>query len=60
MRKSKEFKEFDRAMDAILRADPARVKAEVDAEIQAKTAEREAKGQKKRGRKNDKAKQASH
>lgn len=42
---------FDSAMDAILRADPAKVKAAVDAEIQAHTAEREAKGERKRGRK---------
>jgi hypothetical protein len=42
---------FDAAMDTILRADPARVKAAVDAEIQANTAGRLAKGEHKRGRK---------
>jgi hypothetical protein len=38
-------------MDTILKADPAKVKATVDAEIQASKAEREAKGERKRGRK---------
>ena len=51
MNNSTEFLKFNDAMDAILRADPARVKAEVDAEIQAHTAEREARGERKRGRK---------
>jgi hypothetical protein len=46
-----EYEQFNRTMDAILRADPAAVKAAVDAEIKESTAEREAKGQKKRGRK---------
>jgi hypothetical protein len=42
---------FDQAMTTILRADPTAVKAAVDAEIQGNTAEREARGEKKRGRK---------
>lgn len=42
---------FNAAMGMILRADPAKVKAAVDAEIQANIAEREAKGERKRGRK---------
>ena len=47
----KEFQEFDKAMGAILRADPKAVKAAVDAEIDEHTAERKAKGERKRGRK---------
>jgi len=42
---------FDRAMTTILRADPKTVKAAVAAEIQGNTTEREARGEKKRGRK---------
>jgi hypothetical protein len=42
---------FDQAMKSILRASPKAVKAAVDAEIQGNTAEREARGEKKRGRK---------
>jgi hypothetical protein len=38
-------------MGTILRADPKAVKAAVDAEIRAHTAERKAKGERKRGRK---------
>jgi hypothetical protein len=45
-----EYDKFNKAMDAILRADPAKVKAEVNAEIQASTKQRLAKGQRKRGR----------
>jgi hypothetical protein len=48
---SQEHIAFNRAMDAILRADPAKVKAEVDAEIQVSVEERKAKGERKRGRK---------
>jgi len=48
---SKEFEQFSRAMDSILRANPIEVKALVDAEIKANTAEREARGERKRGRK---------
>lgn len=51
MKQSKEYQAFNNAMDAILRSDPAKVKAEVDAEIRANTAEREARGERKRGRK---------
>ena len=51
MKTSKEYRAFKKAMDTILKADPAKVKAEVDAEIQASKAEREAKGERKRGRK---------
>lgn len=46
-----EYAAFNSAMDNILRADPAKVKAAVDAEIQLNTAEREARGEHKRGRK---------
>jgi len=46
-----EFDRFNAAMDTILKADPAKVKAEVEAEIEANKAEREAKGERKRGRK---------
>ena len=46
-----EYETFHRTMDAILRADPKAVKDAVDAEIKAATAERKAKGQRKRGRK---------
>jgi hypothetical protein len=42
---------FNKTMSVILRADPKAVKAAVDAEIKAATAERKAKGQRKRGRK---------
>ena len=59
MKTSREYQTFNRAMDKILRADPVRVKAEVDAEIQVSTAEREAKGEQKRGRKPKSAKDAS-
>lgn len=51
MKTSAEYREFNRAMDTILKADPAKVKAEVDAEIEASKAEREARGERKRGRK---------
>ncbi|MGA2753059.1 MAG: hypothetical protein ABSE53_04775 [Terracidiphilus sp.] len=48
---SAELDNFNNAMDTILRADPAKVKAEMDAEIQASKSEREARGERKRGRK---------
>jgi hypothetical protein len=51
MKSNPEYEAFNRTMDAILRADPSVVKAAVDAEIKASTAEREAKGQRRRGRK---------
>ena len=46
-----EYEKFNSAMNAILKADPAKVKAEVDAEVQASVAERKARGERKRGRK---------
>ena len=51
MRTSSEYQQFNRAMDTILRADPAKVKAAVDVQVEANTAEREARGERKRGRK---------
>lgn len=48
---SKEFKTFNETMRAILRADPRAVKAALESEKQANTAERQAKGEHKRGRK---------
>lgn len=48
---SQERNKFDAAMDTILRADPVKVKAAVDAQVEASTAEREARGERKRGRK---------
>ena len=51
MAKRDEFEQFNRTMDAILRADPKAVKAAVDKEVQMNTAEREARGERKRGRK---------
>jgi len=59
MNTSREYQAFNRAMDKILRVDPAKVKAAVDAEIQEKTAEREAQGQRKRGRKPKSSKHGS-
>ena len=50
-RNSTEYLAFNAAMDRILRADPAKVKAAVDAEIETNTAERAARGERKRGRK---------
>jgi hypothetical protein len=46
-----EFKAFDDAMKTILRANPKAVKDAVEAEIETNTAEREARGELKRGRK---------
>ena len=46
-------------MDAILRADPAKVKAEIDAEIRASVEERKAKGERKRGPKPKSSEHAS-
>ena len=59
MRTSREYQAFNRAMDTILKADPAKVKAEVDAEIEANKAEREARGERKRGRKPKSTKHSS-
>lgn len=51
MKTSREFQQFNAAMGTILRADPAQVKASVDAGIEASKREREARGERKRGRK---------
>ncbi|HTX41337.1 MAG TPA: hypothetical protein VMD25_05880 [Acidobacteriaceae bacterium] len=51
MKTNHEYATFNKAMDTILRADPAKVKAELDAEIETNKAEREARGERKRGRK---------
>lgn len=51
IRLSREYEAFDDAMSRILRADPAKVKAQVDAGIREHSAERKAKGEHKRGRK---------
>ena len=48
---SQEYAAFNAAMGTILKADPAKVKAAVDAKIQESVAEREARGERKRGRK---------
>jgi hypothetical protein len=50
MSQSNERDAFDQAMATILRADPRAVKGAVDEEIRKNTAEREAKGEHKRGR----------
>jgi hypothetical protein len=42
---------FNLAMGKILRADPVKVKADVNAEIRHSVAERKARGERKRGRK---------
>lgn len=63
---TREFEAFDRAVKTILRADPKMVRETVDAEIEANTAEREARGERKRGRKpksisaSDRASNAKH
>jgi len=51
MPKESEFEQFDKAMGTILRADPNTVKAAMRAEIEASKREREARGERKRGRK---------
>lgn len=43
MSKSREFQEFDRGMQTILRADPKAVKAAIDAEKKANAQKRKAK-----------------
>lgn len=48
---SAEYHVFDHAMSAILRADPQRVKAEMERESQQNAAQRKAKGERKRGKK---------
>jgi hypothetical protein len=54
-----EFDTFNAAMDTILRADPKAVKAEMDAGIQASRVEREARGERRRGRKAKKVSSSS-
>jgi hypothetical protein len=49
--KNTEFEKFDKTMDAILRADPKAVKAAMEAEFEASKRERQARGERKRGRK---------
>jgi predicted GIY-YIG superfamily endonuclease len=51
MKHSHEYTAFNKAMKTILRADPAAVKEAIEREQRAKAAEREAKGERKRGRK---------
>ena len=51
MKTSSEYDAFNAAMGSILKADPAKVKAAVDAGIEASKREREARGERKRGRK---------
>ena len=51
MTTSNELGMFNTAMDTIRRADPARVKKNLEAEIEASRREREARGERKRGRK---------
>lgn len=51
MKQNSELERFNNAMDTILRADPKAVKKAVDAEIKTHTAEREARGERKRGKK---------
>jgi hypothetical protein len=46
-----EYATFNKAMGAILRADPKSVKEQMEAETKANAAERRAKGEHKRGRK---------
>jgi hypothetical protein len=50
-RVNSEFEKFDAAIGTILKADPAKVKAEMGAAIEASKAERKARGERKRGRK---------
>lgn len=59
MKTNQQFKKFNAAMDAILKADPAKVKAEVDVEIRASVEERKARGERKRGPKPKSSKHAS-
>ena len=51
MKQNSEYQTFNAAMATILRAEPVKVKAEVDSQIPASKAEREARGERKRGRK---------
>lgn len=51
MKTNPEFETFNNAMDTLLRADPKVVKAEMESDSRAHAAERQSKGEKKRGRK---------
>jgi len=51
MKTSREYQAFNSAMKTILRADPTAVKDAIEREKRANAAEREAKGERKRGRK---------
>jgi hypothetical protein len=50
-RHSKEYSAFNTAMDTLLRANPAAVKADIERKQRELAAERIAKGERKRGRK---------
>lgn len=50
MGKSQEYVEFDKAMSAILRADPEKVKARMEADKKARATEAELSGKRGRGR----------
>lgn len=51
MKTSREYQTFNKAMKTILRADPTAVKEAMERERRANAAVREAKGERKRGRK---------
>jgi hypothetical protein len=51
MKQSPEFKNFNAAMDNLLKADPKRVREQMESESRIHAEERKAKGEKKRGRK---------
>jgi hypothetical protein len=51
MKTSPEFEQFNHAIDTILRADPKAVKEAMETEARAHAGEREAKGERKRGKK---------
>lgn len=56
---AREMAAFNMAMDTILRADPQRVKAEMEREAREHAAERKAKGERKRGKKKSAKKRSS-
>jgi hypothetical protein len=60
MKTSREYRAFNSAMKTILRADPKAVKAAMERERQENAATRNAKGERKRGRKSDKPKENLH
>jgi hypothetical protein len=51
MKSTPEFDTFNAAMDAILRADPVAVRAEMEREQRERAKERKARGERKRGKK---------